>query len=88
MSTKSERSARIRVWTMNGVGSDTDLHKDEVWWGYWRQVGGEEAHPPSAMFRTEEEAEAWGVLVGDAHEWHVGPVVVDIYARDNFAVPK
>lgn len=83
-----DRARRIVQWTRDGLTRDADVYAGVVWWGYWRQVGGEDSHPPDALFPTEDEAEAWGLLVGQLHDWHVGPVVLQIEARDNFEVPK
>lgn len=88
------RKARILEWTREGSADlkpenrDTAVWEDEVWWGYWRQVGGEDVYPPNALFRTEEEAHAHVLLVGEIHDWHVGPVVLRIEARDNYEVPS
>lgn len=88
------REARIVKWTRQGLASpgndsdDTASWEDQVWWAYWRQVGGEDVDPPDALFPSEEEAEAWGVMVGQMHDWSVGPVVLKIEARDNFEIPK
>lgn len=85
---KRERERKLIDWTREGeredVG-DTDVWEDQVWWGYWRHVGGEDTNPPDALFRTMEEAEAFAVVVGKDYDIHVGPVVLKIEARDTRA---
>ena len=87
---EKERKQRIVTWTMRGVDKgDTDRYEGEVYWGFFFGVGGEAAPAPTALFDTEMKAEAFAELFYPGNsEIHVGPVVVDMYARDNFEVPK
>lgn len=91
---QEDRSRRIVAWTAEGAKDrgdepgDTATWEDQVWWGYFDQCGDDEVHPPRAMFRTEEEALAFAALVGQQHDWHVGPCVLSIATRDNVEVPE
>jgi hypothetical protein len=86
---EQEREDRIRQWTHEGAGKDTEVWEDTVYWGFWRGVGGDTTPMPMAIFQTEEQAEAFAELFCPGNEdIHVGPVVLDIRARDNFEVPK
>lgn len=86
---KTNREKRIVEWTKDGKENDTYVWEDDdVYWGYWSCVGGEDMFPPDVMFRSEDEAQAFGVLMA-RDEWHVGPVVIArMDVRDNFDVPK
>ncbi len=84
-----ERRKRIIAWTAEGIGHDTDEWTEEVYWGFWRGVGGETVHLPMAIFQTEEQANAFAELFCPGNEdIHVGPVVLGLHARDNFEVPE
>lgn len=88
MSSTDERAGaetydqKLRRWTKDGEGDDTAVFEDEVWWGYWRMVGGEDVNPPDALFPTKEEAEAFAALVGERYDWHIGPCVLTIATRE------
>lgn len=84
---RENRKARIAQWIREGV-HDLERFEGLVLWGLWRQVGSEEANPPDAIFPTEEMAWAFATLVGLEHDFHVGPVLVDLATRDNFEVPR
>lgn len=86
---QTDREKRIIKWTRDGVEKDTYVWEDDdVYWGYWSQVGGEDVFPPDAMFKEEKEAMAFGTLMG-RDEWHVGPVVITrMDVRDNCDVPE
>ncbi len=74
----------------NGPG-DTDFYEDEVYWGFWTGGFGDVSHPPSIIFRSEEQAKAYAEFIAESMElaeYHVGPVVLTIAARDNFEVPE
>lgn len=104
MSKGETREQRIIAWTKAGHGDatydnegspngpgDTSLYEDEVYWGVWWRVGGETSYPPDVIFNSEKEAEAYATFIArqrDAQEWHVGPCVLSIAARDNYEVPE
>lgn len=88
---EEQRKERIIKWTDQGIGHDTDQYEDQLYWGFWTRVGGEMSYPPTAIFETEKEAESYAEFIAkrdELQEWHVGPCVLTITARDNYQVPE
>jgi hypothetical protein len=78
----------LRQWIKKGPLAETPVHEELVMWGVWvRGIGDDEYHPPEAVFRSREKAEAFATLF-DVHEYDVSPCVATIQNRDNFEIPK
>jgi hypothetical protein len=78
----------LRRWIKAGPPEETPLHENLLMWGVWVSgIGDDEYHPPEAVFRSKEKAEAFAELF-DVREWDVWPCVVSVQNRDNFEVPK
>lgn len=78
----------LKRWIREGPDGETPVHDDLLMWGVWvAGIGDDEYHPPEAVFRSKDKAEAFARLF-DVHEYDVAPCVLTITTRDNFEVPK
>lgn len=83
----TERNKRIVKWTFDAPDKELQLWEDEVYWGFWRNAGQESVKPPEALFFHEADARAYQQLLG-LDDSYVGPMVLELQARDNGDVPK
>ena len=81
-----KRDEQLRKWINAGPEDATPVHEDEIMWGVWFNVNGDEHKPPVALFRTEAEAIAFTVLM-HAREWAISPCIVDLKTRDDCFIP-
>lgn len=75
------------AWAKAGIeddSGDATLFEDEMWWGFWREMGDAKAAPPDALFRSYAEAKAMVELAGRGC---VRPGVVRLVVRGNDKVP-